>query len=728
MEEIKRTVCMGCHAHCRVAVYLENERLVKVEEDREHRTGEELRPVVRACSRARAAREWFYHPERLSYPLKRVGEKGEDEIAEKLGEIKERYGAEALALTRGTYRGAQDEFYTRFFDLFGSPNLIGGPANICDCPDNMISSAIIGWPANWPRIRPGLTKCFLMLGTNPAQSGRRFWLRILDAQKAGMKLIVVDPRRTEPAERADIWLQIRPGTDVALMMGMINVIIDEGLYDREFVEKWCHGFDKLAERAKDYPLERVSEITWLPADKIREAARMYATSKPAVSHDMMGIEQIPNSGQAMHARFILPAITGNLDIRGGDLLSGPFPKVISDYEMELNDKLPPEQKAKMLGQDQARLFSWQCFDMIQENLNSVWGMMFARNAHCHAFAPTAYRAILTGQPYPVRAAISSANNPMVNHANIKLVHKALKSLDLYVVVDLWRTPSAEIADYVLPAASWLERPHLHTMENIMPLVDVGEAALPHVVAGEYDRRRDYDIWRGLGIRLGQEEYWPWQSLEEVIDYRLTPLGHTIDSFIKEKGGTDIVRTEERKYERTGFATNTGKVELYCTIFEKLGLDPLPQYEEPFQSPVSDPQLAEEYPLILITGGRHLPYYHSEYRQIETMRKQHPDPIMQINPETAAELGISDADWVWIETPTGRVRQKCQCFDGIDRRVIHAQHGWWFPELPGEEPWLHGVWESNINVVTDDAPEHCNKITGGWPLRAILCKVYKAIEY
>jgi anaerobic selenocysteine-containing dehydrogenase len=567
-----------------------------------------------------------------------------------------------------------------------------------------------------------------MLGTNPAQSGRRFWLRILDAQKAGMKLIVVDPRRTEPAERADIWLQIRPGTDVALMMGMINVIIDEGLYDREFVEKWCHGFDKLAERAKDYPLERVSEITWLPADKIREAARMYATSKPAVSHDMMGIEQIPNSGQAMHARFILPAITGNLDIRGGDLLSGPFPKVISDYEMELNDKLPPEQKAKMLGQDQARLFSWQCFDMIQENLNSVWGMMFARNAHCHAFAPTAYRAILTGQPYPVRAAISSANNPMVNHANIKLVHKALKSLDLYVVVDLWRTPSAEIADYVLPAASWLERPHLHTMENIMPLVDVGEAALPHVVAGEYDRRRDYDIWRGLGIRLGQEEYWPWQSLEEVIDYRLTPLGHTIDSFIKEKGGTDIVRTEERKYERTGFATNTGKVELYCTIFEKLGLDPLPQYEEPFQSPVSDPQLAEEYPLILITGGRHLPYYHSEYRQIETMRKQHPDPIMQINPETAAELGISDADWVWIETPTGRVRQKCQCFDGIDRRVIHAQHGWWFPELPGEEPWLHGVWESNINVVTDDAPEHCNKITGGWPLRAILCKVYKAIEY
>jgi anaerobic selenocysteine-containing dehydrogenase len=191
-----------------------------------------------------------------------------------------------------------------------------------------------------------------------------------------------------------------------------------------------------------------------------------------------------------------------------------------------------------------------------------------------------------------------------------------------------------------------------------------------------------------------------------------------------KGGVLSSPKEFKRYQKDGFATATGKVELYSKHLEELGYDPLPQFHEPPESPNSQPELVKAYPFILITGGRHQPYYHSEYRQVKSMRKMHPDPIMQIHPKTAGELGIEDGDWVWIESPRGKVKQKCKIFDGIDPRVVHAQHGWWFPEEDGAEPSLHGVWKSNINLLTDDDPDVCNPISGGWPLRAFLCKVYK----
>jgi anaerobic selenocysteine-containing dehydrogenase len=335
--------------------------------------------------------------------------------------------------------------------------------------------------------------------------------------------------------------------------------------------------------------------------------------------------------------------------------------------------------------------------------------------------------MITGKPYPVRAMITLSSNPMVTQPNVKLVYKAIKSLDLYVVDDYWLTPSAELADYVFPAASWLERPTIWNGYDSGDFVSGCEAAMPAQVEGQYDRKTDYEFWRGLGIRLGQEEYWPWQTLEEAFDHRFEPMGLTFKQFVREVRYTRATR-EDQKYEKTGFGTSTKKAELYSTVLEELGYDPLPRYYEAFDSPIGNPELAKEYPLILITGKRHQPYYHSEHRQIDSLRKQHPYPLVEIHPETASRLGIADSDWVWIETPRGRVKQRCEYTDGIDPRVVSAEHGWWFPELPGEEPWLHGVWESNINVVTDDEPDHCNPINGGWPLRTLLCKVYRAKTY
>jgi anaerobic selenocysteine-containing dehydrogenase len=707
-------------------------------ENQEHPYAKVFAPTVRSCPRAKAAADWYHHPDRLNFPLKRIGNKGEgkweqitweqalDEIAAKLGEIKKQYGAEAVANTTGTGR-THDEYRRRFFNLFGSPNNIG-QGHICWGISNMVAAMMLGWASNFPSLIPEVTNAILLIGTNPHQSNRALWFGITGVKRAGGKLIVIDPRKTELAEIADVWLQPRPGTDCTLLMSMINVIIEEGLYDKEFVERWCHGFDKLTERARQYEPEKAEEITWVPAEKIREAARIYAASKPAASRNEMGLEHIRNAVEALHARFILSAITGNVDIKGADVLRGIPTEIISEDEIELNDIMSQEQKRKQLGSDKFKLLSWEGYDFIQENVKKVWGKKIPAYHHCMAPQPNLIRAIIDEKPYPVKAMITASSNPMVTSPNVKLIYKALKKLELYVVFDFWMTPSAELADYVLPCASWLERPCLYTGMDVTRAIDAGEAAFPPVKEGAYERWTDFDFWRGLGIRLGQEEYWPWRTLEESFDYRLSPLGYTFKEFIEKAGGVHLTKTGYQKHEQRGFGTPTGKVELYSSTLEKLGYDPLPQYYEPAESPISSPELAKEYPLILTTGSRHQPFYHSEHRQVESLRIQHPDPIAQIHPQTASELGINDGDWVWIETPRGRIKQKCQHFDGMDPRVVNAQHGWWFPELPGEEPWLHGAWESNINVITDDDPEHCNKISGGWPLRGLLCRVYKMKRY
>jgi thiosulfate reductase/polysulfide reductase chain A len=725
--DVKKTTCMWCHSHCQVELYVKNGRLEKVEEDKSVAKHDQALRQVRACPRARAAIEWVYHPDRLNYPLKRAGERGEnkwrqisweqasDETAGKLKEIIKKYGAEAIASTSGTLR-TNDEFRYRFHNLLGSPNIIGTGLN-CFGPSYVAAAVTWGHPVLNVEVSPK-SKLIMMFGVEGDQADARQWRGISAAVSSGAKLIVVDPRRTVAAKKADIWLQIRPGTDCALIMSLINIIINEKLYDKDFVDKWCYGFDKLAERAADYPPEKVADITWIPAEKIREVAKWSAINKPTCIFHMLGLDHQTNNIEADLAANILTAITGNLDVEGGLPLDyGP----ITAWDWEAIDKLSPGQESKEIGSDRFKLQDLVGHKALNEYAIKKW----ARTGIIYAHGPLVYRAAITGKPYPIRAMITTISNPLLTIPNTKLVYKALKSLDLYVVMDFWMTPSAQLADYVFPAASWLERPV--ALLTGVRYSSLGEAALPARVEGEYDRRPDFDLWRGLGIRLGQEKDW-WPNFEAALDSVTAPLGHTFNDYIKKFGHVIVGPREERKYEKTGFGTKTGKCELYSTLLERLGYDPLPKFYEPSESPISTPQLAKDYPLILITGGRFQPFYQSEHRQIDSLRKQHPDPLIQMNPETASRLGITDGDWVWIETLRGRVRQKCRYFDGIDPRVVNAEHGWWFPELPGEEPWLHGVWESNINVVTDDEPDICNRINGGQPLKGLLCKVYPVKTY
>ena len=726
-KETKSSICFWCKPRCRLEVEVENNRLIKM-----------ATSPIKACPRKYCSDlERFYHPDRLDYPLKRVGDRGEnkwqkitwnealDEIAVKLQALKEQYGAETLAVTHGTSR-TYEELNSRFLNLFGSPNQCG-QAQICHGNSGVVATALFGWWPYWMNVEKlENTRCLMLIGRNPPNAHQTIWEGYLKAKERGTKLIVIDPRRSESAEKADLWLQIRPGTDAALLLGMINIIIKEKLYDEAFVRDWCHGFDALSERVREYPVEKVSEITWVPADQIVAAARMFATETPSCAMEGMGVAHQPNSYSPIAARHIISAIVGNVDVPGGEELMGPAP-FITEHEMEMAEALPKEQRSKILG-NQFRLYTWPGYELIQKNVERVWGKrcdMFGYS--CMATAPSVYKAIAYSDPYPVRALITVSSNPMVTIPDTKLVYKALKSLDLYVVSDYFMTPSAQLADYVLPSALWLERSFLWNYHNTTPVIRAGETALPPSIPGMYDRRNDYDFWRGLAIRVGQEEHWPWETVEDYYDYRLEPLGITFKELVK-KGKIVTKESEYRKYEKTGFGTPTGKIELYSTVMENLGYDPLPYYKEPPESPTRTPDLAKEYPLVLITGGRFHPFFHSEHRQVESLRKRYPWAKMQINPETAKELGLKDDDWVWIETQHGRVMQKVIIDKGIDPRVVHAQHGWWYPEMPGEEPWLHGVWISNINVCTSSDEETCDEALGSWPLRTFQCKVYKVESF
>jgi len=732
-EEIKKAACCFCFANCAVLVHIKDGKVIKV-------TGNKESPMSHGhvCERVGYAAKWLYHPDHLNYPLKRAGERGEgkwqriswdqalDEIAEKLKNIKSKYGAESLVFAEGTYRGSPFWMRSRFASLFGNPQNITHPGISCMLNCNSLAMAMAGGIFAVPPLSH--TNCLVLWGQNPAGSSPRMMTSIKRRmEKGNFKMIVIDPRKTKVAEMADIWLQIRPGTDGALALAWLNIIINEGLYDKEFVENWTYGFDKLAERVQEYPPQKVAEITGLPVDQIIDSARMYAVTNPSVLVRGLATDQIgPNSTRVEQARIALRAITGNLDNDGGNRLSGVGPEIngnrfIRESQMELLDKITPEMKKKQLGRDKYKLMTWDGYELTSKEFQRVYGEPESSMHRLGVTPPLIWNAILNDEPYPVKAMITWGSNPMMWAANTKATYEALNSpnLELHVVSEYWLTATAELADYVLPVASWLEKPMCSTYEDFSDVVFAGDQAVQPV--GE--RRDEYSIWHDLSMRLGLQEYWPWKDYREVIEHQLKPLGITYEQMMN-AGFIKSDKLEFRRYEKDGFPTATGKVELYCTALEKLGYDPLPFYEEPPESYLSSPELAKEYPLILNTGGRFMPFFHSEYRHLGIgMRERHPEPLLDIHPDTAEKLGVADGDWVWIETRRGKIKQRAHFNTGILPNVVNAEAAWWFPEKPGADPSLHGVFESNANVLTANSEEFLDPLTGGWANRALLCKVY-----
>lgn len=712
MEKIVRTVCQGCHPECGVLVHVRDGRVTEVKGDPEH-------PMNRGfiCIKGRAQPQLVHHPDRLKYPLRRAGDRGGgkweriswddalDSIAEKLTEIKNKYGAESIASIHGTGPRAALQASSLFPFMLGSPNRISVDLHICFAPSLVAESCTSGHSImmeEGPDYRN--SNCIVVWGGNPIISHPPRGNEIVEAKrKRKAKLIVVDPRQTSLASQADLWLQVRPGTDVLLALGMMKVIIEEELYDREFVDRWCYGFDKLRERVKEYSLENTAEITWIPVDKIREAARMYATTKPAVLHHRVAVEHNINATQTDRALAILIALTGNIDIKGGNLfqmlIEGYVPSVVPSGAGRTFRPTPGIEE-KRIGSKEYPLVAGP--DAVLPFVPS----------------PLAIETMLSGEPYPIKALYCAGANPVVNCQNAKKVWKALNNLELIVVTDFFLTPTAELADYVLPATTWLESDACCDI-SYTDYISARQKAIEPL----------HECWDDLKIiiELAKKIPWanreivPWNSRSEYNESMVRGMGITFDD-LKRKGYVTVPH-KYRKYEEKGFDTPTGKVELYSTIFEKHGYDPLPNFREPPESPASTPELMKDFPFILITGGRHIAYFHSEGRQIPKLRKLVPEPEIEIHPDAARKISVDNGDWVWIETPKvegERVKFKVRITSRIHPKIVHVPHGWWFPEKPAPE---HGCFDSNINVVLSGDPPR-DEICASVPTRGTICKVYK----
>ncbi|HNR11947.1 MAG TPA: molybdopterin-dependent oxidoreductase [Thermodesulfobacteriota bacterium] len=718
--------CGPCHVRCGKLLEMKDGKAISVRGDKNH-------PMSRGfqCHRGMTNIEHLYNKDRLNFPLKRDGERGSnawkriswnealDEIADRLGALRDAHGPETLAFFHGTYR-TYGWPLKRFFNVFGSPNICGNQS-ICRCPSWTVEYATCG-SALSPDWGPN-ARLVVLFGAHLQESVLPAWQGLKEGKKHGLKLIVVDPMKNAEADLADIWLPVRPGTDVMLMLSWIKIIIDEKLYDQDFVNNWCYGFDKLAEAVKNHSHDEAARITGISKDLIFSSGQMCAHAPATIFSWGLGIDrQGVNAQQASRARVILQAITGNLDRKGGQFVGKDSKAIITDYEMELNEKLSSGQRKKQLGSDTYKLMAYPGWELIEKavtKLPSEYAHPPVAEFGASAHAPAVLNAMLTGKPYPVKAAFFQASNPMVTLPNPKRTCEALCKADLVVVDDYYMTPTAALADFVLPAAGTLERSDIADHYGF----ESWAIACPKALEPLYERKDDYYLWKELGMRLGQKEHWPWQTMEEALDYRTKPLGISFAE-LTDRYWINSERKYE-KYKKYGFATPTGKIELYSTIFEQLGIDPLPVYKELPESLLSDPTIVKEYPFILLTGTRFMPMYHSELRQIKSARRLRPDPRMMINPVDAKEQGIVDGAWVIVENSHGSARFKAIVTNRVQEKMISVEHGWWFPEKEAKLPSLYGVFESNSNSLCPDNEEYCSKEIGTWPYSALLCRVRKA---
>jgi len=691
-----------CHGGCGVLVHVVDGAIQSVEGDPDSPLNE-----GRLCLKGPASVDIVHHPDRLTHPMKRLGARGEgrwarigwdeayDIIAEKLERIIDENGPESIVIGTGTGRH-HCNFVPRFANALGTPNWCEPGHAQCFFPRvNVTHLTFGGLPVcdYYGDVEPA---CVLVWGHNPLNSGPDGELPFHPRRlmyEGRTKYIVVDPRRTRIAEQAAVWLQVRPGTDDALALAMIHVIITEQLQDRQFVEKWTYGFEQLSQHVRPFTPEWAESITWVPAEKIRAAARIFAATKPATLEWGCAIEHTPNSIQTARAISILPAITGNIDVPGGWVFGTPTVTPVPS----LDENLTAAARAKRLGSQEFRVLG-------------------QANVQPSAHVPAVFKAMRTGKPYPVRAFLVFGNNPLLSYANSKVVLESLQKLELFVVMDLFMTPSADLADLALPAASWFEVDAMpafpYFAENAVlvqqKIVQVGECKQDEVVFAEIARR--------MKLPVGTEDP------KDIYTGQLAAnFGITYDE-LRERGSIWRPMTY-RKHETRGFKTESGKIELYSLALEKLGYAPLPYYAEPPESPVSAPDVAKEFPYVLTTGARIPNFFTSEHRQLPKLRRIYRDPLVEMHPETARQCGIRAGDWVFIETKRGKIKQRAKITDGIDPRVINVEFGWWFPE---RQDGQRGAWESNANVLTNIEPPY-DPAMGTYQLRALLCRIEKVAD-
>jgi anaerobic selenocysteine-containing dehydrogenase len=683
-----RTTCGICQIGCGAIAHVSEGRVTRIEGDPDHPLNK-----GRLCPKGYASLEYLYHPDRLRKPLKRVGARGEgkwaaigwDEalstIADQLAGARADTGPESVVFIRGAAKGLQDDYLTRFANLFGSPN-ITSMAHVCFIPRRAASLLTYGFFAIPDFEYP--PKCIIVWGENVSETLHHVYDRIMKAVHDGACLIVIDPVQNHIAAKADLWVRVKPGSDLALALGMLHVIIRDNLFDADFVEKQTVGFEELKAHVAPYTPEVVGEMCWIPPETVERVARLYGQGRPAGIQWGNGIDHSVNNFQTSRAISILRAVTGNVGVPGGEL-EWQLPPIMSrgSVDFSLHDRIPAEMRAR-------RLLGG----------NTMLPTLF------YALPQAVMEAMITGRPYPVKGAFIQGCNPLLTYPDARKVHQALKGLDFVVVTDLFVTPTAALADIILPVTTYLEFDSIVTAPYSLAVVSVQQK-----VTRVPECRSDYEILAVLAQRLGFGESF-WESEEACLDYILEPAGITFEEFkcIAVLEG----RPQYRTYVRKGFPTPSGKAELLSGRLKAWGFDPLPTYSE-------DPGKGQENFPLLLTSGKNTPFRHSGGRQIGSLRKIEEEPLVVLHPETARHYAIEEGDLVTIETLTGRIIQKAIFNKEIDPRVIYVAFAWWFPEEGPSS--LYGWDEANLNIIIG-AELPYGKELGTPTLRAIACRITK----
>ena len=702
------STCWECSVCCGTRVTVTNGRVTDIAPNAEH-------PYSKGafCIKGlRGALGVTYGPGRVLHPMRRDGPRGSgrwmriswdaalDEMADRFAAVRAQHGPLALV---GAVSGA---FFSRgaivalLMRSIGSPNWMINQDLCGGC--RAVSARATGL-----NITSGEdianTSCVLLVGRNPHAADPVQWAAIKQARQRGARLIVIDPKRIPACDLADLWLRPRPGTDAALALAMIAVLIEENLYDRDFVARWCHGFDALAARAAQYPPAVAARLTGVPAEDIVAAARMYARG-PSCFVSGHGIDAFSAGVQTFRAYHSLLAISGNVDRRGGNRRV-KTPRGFKSYLDLLHMpqfRLPEEIERQTLGADRFPL----------------WAGPRGWQTACHN--PTVIEAVLTGRPYPVHAMYISGVNIAVTYPNTQNTLAALRSLDFVAVATHEMTPTAAMADIVLPKTTALE-------EEEVSFAPAGPAVLytRNVVPPCGEARCDLDIAVGLIDRLAArgavtKNLIPWRSQREFNAFILGDSGISLAEL--QRTGCVPVPYRLGNFDEAPFATPTRKIELYSETMRAVGLDPLPDFVPPGRERASD-DVRARFPLILLTGDREKTYHHSRFRGDAWARKVSPDPTLLIHPATARALGIGDKEWVTVETPAGTApcRLRAKVSEATAPDVVSTGMGWWRPDAPGPE---HGALEININAALSYAGPY-DPASGSPDARGLLCRVARA---
>jgi anaerobic selenocysteine-containing dehydrogenase len=679
-EKAIRTVCGFCHNNCGLLAYVSNGVLRRVKADPDH-------PANRGdiCPKGAAATKVVYSPDRLKYPLRMTSsgfqqiswQEALDIIATKLLEIREKYGGETLIRCNGApvTQTAWDAF-VQLTAAYGSTNLTGS-GHVCHIPRDIAFSTVYGVMTK-PDYKN--TRCMVVWGSNPSDSRDyggahgRFTQLIPEAKRRGAKLIVIDPRRTNLANTADKWLAIEPGRDDALALAMLNVIIKEGLYDKEFVTQWTIGFEELAEHVERFTPEWAQGITKLRASDIREVATTYATTRPAIILAGNGLDQYPNVIQTIRAIGILCAITGNLDVEGGNVF---LPKPA------LSSLVSHPSGIKRLSADRYPLYPRVPF-------------------------PSFVDAILNGEPYNPKAMLVYHANPALINADSTKTKQALKKLEFLVVCDIFKSATAEMADIILPEASEFEQYGFQCYAS----VDGGFVALKQKVIEPIGESRPvFEIEYELATRMGLNAAYPWTNTEEWINHRLKASRITLDDLKKQSIIYATPPLEYRKYLKHGFDTPSGKVEIYSQKLKNYGYPPLPEFKDLDASFADETASSDNYPLIGTTR-RPGAYVHTRFRNIPALQRLEPEPLARLHPKEAQSRKIADGNLIAVQSPNGMIKVKAKVSDEVSPGVVIIDFGW-------GNPWDQGP---NVNILTSDKDR--DPISCSTPNRRFRCQVTK----